>query len=690
MTADQKEERQPHDNHDQPEEGNGSGQEGHGEHGGHEGHDGESHHAHMVRDFRRRFWISLVLTLPIVALAPMIQQFLGLRETISFAGQSYVLFGFSTAVFFYGGWPFLKGLVDEIGDLQPGMMTLIGVAVIVAYGYSTAVVFGLPGKTFFWELATLIDIMLLGHWIEMRSVMSASGALDELVQSLPSEAHRVLEGGDTEDVPVTELKQNDRVLVKPGEKIPIDGSVVEGRSSVNEAMITGESQPVEKAEGDAVVGGAVNGESSLTVEVEKTGEDTYLNQVVAMVRKAQESRSRTQDLADRAAMWLTGIALGAGFLTLAAWILAGSEFVYSLERMVTVMVITCPHALGLAIPLVVAVSTSLAAGRALLVRNRSAFERARQLQTVVFDKTGTLTEGRFGVSQVIPLEEEREDAILKLAAAVESRSEHPIAQGILAAAEERDLDVVAPDDFEAIAGKGAQGKVDGRTIKVVSPGYLDENAIAVDEAPLEEARKKGQTLVFVLDGDTPLGAVGLSDVIREESREAVDRLKDKGIAVMMLTGDSEAVAAAVASDLGLDDYFAEVLPDEKSNKIASVREGGRVVAMVGDGINDAPALAEADIGIAIGAGTDVAIESADVVLVKSDPRDVVAIIDLAEATYAKMIQNLWWATGYNAVAIPLAAGVLAPLGFILPPAVGAVVMSLSTVIVAVNAKMLGR
>ena len=690
MTADQKEEKQPHDNYDQPEEGNGSGQDGHGEHGGHAGHDGESHHAHMVRDFRRRFWISLVLTLPIVALAPMIQQFLGLRETISFAGQSYVLFAFSTAVFFYGGWPFLKGLVDEIGDLQPGMMTLIGVAVIVAYGYSTAVVFGLPGKTFFWELATLIDIMLLGHWIEMRSVMSASGALDELVQSLPSEAHRVLEGGDTEDVPVTELKQNDRVLVKPGEKIPIDGSVVEGRSSVNEAMITGESQPVEKAKGDAVVGGAVNGESSLTVEVEKTGEDTYLNQVVAMVRKAQESRSRTQDLADRAAMWLTGIALGAGFLTLAAWILAGSEFVYSLERMVTVMVITCPHALGLAIPLVVAVSTSLAAGRALLVRNRSAFERARQLQAVVFDKTGTLTEGRFGVSQVIPLEEEHEDAILKLAAAVESRSEHPIAQGILAAAEERDLDVVAPDDFEAIAGKGAQGKVDGRTIKVVSPGYLDENAIAVDEAPLEEARKKGQTLVFVLDGDRPLGAVGLSDVIREESREAVERLKDKGIAVMMLTGDAEAVAAAVASELGLDDYFAEVLPDEKSNKIASVREGGRVVAMVGDGINDAPALAEADIGIAIGAGTDVAIESADVVLVKSDPRDVVAIIDLAEATYAKMIQNLWWATGYNAVAIPLAAGVLAPLGFILPPAVGAVVMSLSTVIVAVNAKMLGR
>jgi len=690
MTADQKDDKQSHDNHDQPEEKKASGGDNHEDHGGHDGHNGESHHAHMVRDFRRRFWISLVLSLPIVALAPMIQQFLGLRETISFTGQSYVLFGFSTAVFFYGGWPFLKGLVDEIGDLKPGMMTLIGVAVIVAYGYSSAVVFGLSGKTFFWELATLIDIMLLGHWIEMRSVMSASGALDDLVKSLPSEAHRLSEDGDSEDVPVTELNQGDRVLVKPGEKIPIDGTVVAGGSSVNEAMITGESQPVEKTEGDTVVGGAVNGESALTVEVEKTGEDTYLNQVVAMVRKAQESRSRTQDLADRAAVWLTGIALGAGFLTLGAWLLAGSEFVYSLERMVTVMVITCPHALGLAVPLVVAVSTSLAAGRALLVRNRSAFEQARNLQAVVFDKTGTLTEGRFGVNQVIPLDEASEEDVLRLAAAIESRSEHPIARGIVAAAKERDLDVAAPDDFEAIAGKGARGKVDGRTVKVVSPGYLDENDMAIEEAPLEEAREKGHTLVFVLDDDRPLGAVALSDVIREESREAVDRLKEKGIAVMMLTGDAEAVAAAVASELGLDDYFAEVLPDEKSAKIKDVREDGRVVAMVGDGINDAPALAEADIGIAIGAGTDVAIESADVVLVKSDPRDVVSVIDLAEATYAKMIQNLWWATGYNAVAIPLAAGVLFPFGFILPPAAGAVVMSLSTVIVAVNAKMLSR
>jgi P-type Cu2+ transporter len=428
----------------------------------------------MVKDFRRRFWISLALSLPILALAPLIQQFLGLRESLRFPGQSYVLFGFSTAVFFYGGWPFLKGLVDELRDRQPGMMTLIGLAVMVAYGYSAAVVFGLPGKTFFWELATLIVVMLLGHWIEMRSVMGASGALDELVQMIPSKAHRLSEGGDTEEVAVTELERGDRVLVKPGEKIPIDGSVVDGHSSVNEAMVSGESRPVEKSDGAEVIGGSLNGESSLTVEVQKTGRDTYLSQVVEMVRRAQESRSRSQDLADRAAVWLTGIAVGAGALTLVAWLLAGSEFVYALERMVTVMVITCPHALGLAVPLVVAVSTSLAAGRALLIRNRSAFERARNLSAVVFDKTGTLTEGRFGVSRVISLGDSGEDNILRLAAAIESRSEHPIAQGIVAAAEEKDIDFPPPDDFEAIAGKGARGKV--RTIKV-SPGYLDNIAL---------------------------------------------------------------------------------------------------------------------------------------------------------------------------------------------------------------------
>jgi Cu2+-exporting ATPase len=657
----------------------------------HEGdQQGQSHHAHMVKDFRRRFWISLVLSVPIVALAPLIQQFLGLREILTFSGQRYVLFGFSTAVFFYGGWPFLKGLVDEIRDRQPGMMTLIGLAVVVAYVYSSAVVFGLPGKTFFWELATLIDVMLLGHWIEMRSVMGASGALDELVQLLPSKAHRLTDAGDTEEVSVSDLKKGDRVLVKPGEKIPIDGSVAEGRSSVNEAMISGESRPVEKSEGDDVVGGSINGESSLTVAVEKTGDDTYLSQVVEMVRKAQESRSRTQDLANRAAVWLSAIAIGAGVLTLVAWLTTGAKFVYSLERMVTVMVITCPHALGLAVPLVVAVSTSLAAGRALLIRNRSAFERARNLTAVVFDKTGTLTVGRFGVSRVIRLDEAGEDEILRLAAAIESRSEHPIAQGIVAAAEERELDIPAPEDFEAIAGKGARGKVEDRHVKVVSPSYLKENDIAVDESPFGEAAEKGQTLVFVLNDERPVGAVALSDIVREESREAVRRLKEKDIEVMMLTGDAEAVAAKVAEELELNDYFAEVLPDKKAAKIKEIRERGLTVAMVGDGINDAPALAEADVGIAIGAGTDVAIESADIVLVKSDPRDVVSVIELAAATYRKMVQNLWWATGYNAVAIPLAAGVLFPIGFILPPAAGAVVMSLSTVIVAVNAKALQR
>jgi Cu2+-exporting ATPase len=659
-------------------------------HSGHGDHQGQSHHAHMVADFRRRFWVSLGLSLPIVALAPLIQQFLGLREPLSFAGQRYVLFGFSTAVFFYGGWPFLKGLANEIRERQPGMMTLIGVAIIVAYGYSSAVVFGLPGKTFFWELATLIDVMLLGHWIEMRSVMGASGALDELVQLMPAKAHKLTADGGTQEVPVTELKKGQQVRVKPGEKVPIDGSVVDGHSSVNEAMITGESRPVEKSEGDEVVGGAINGESTLTVEVQKTGRDTYLSQVVEMVRKAQESRSRTQDLADRAAVWLTAVALGAGALTLTAWILAGSQFVYSLERMVTVMVITCPHALGLAIPLVVAVSTSLAAGRALLIRNRSAFERARNLSAVVFDKTGTLTEGRFGVRRVMALDDRSEDDILRLAAAIESRSEHPIAQGIVAAAKDRSLDVPSPEGFEAIAGKGARGKVDNAEIKVVSPGYLKENDIAVDEGRLAAPAENGQTLVFVLKDERPVGAVALSDIIRKESREAVKRLKEKGIAVMMLTGDSKPVAARVAEELELTDTFAEVLPDQKSEKIKEVRQRGRIVAMVGDGINDAPALAEADVGIAIGAGTDVAIESADIVLVKSDPRDVVAVLDLAQATYQKMRQNLWWATGYNAVAIPLAAGILFPIGFILPPAAGAVVMSLSTVIVAINAKLLAR
>jgi len=658
---------------------------GGGDHGNH-----RSHHAHMVADFRRRFWVSLILSIPILALAPLIQSLLGLGDALAFPGDSYIQFGLATVVFFYGGWPFLKGLLNELRKKEPGMMTLIGLAVTVAYVYSSMVVFGLTGKVFFWELATLVVVMLLGHWIEMRSVMGASGALEELVRLIPSEAHRVKGDGGIEDVSVTELKAGDRILVKPGEKIPTDGVIVEGETSVNEAMLTGESKPVEKAEEDEVIGGSINGESAITVEVKKVGDETYLSQVVNMVQEAQESRSRTQDLANRAALWLTVIALSAGGITLIFWLAFGKEFVFSLERMVTVMVITCPHALGLAVPLVVAVSTSLAAGRGLLIRDRSSFERGRNLDAVVFDKTGTLTEGRFGVTNVISLNGKREGALLNLAASLESRSEHPIAQGIVEEARKRGIDFADPEHFEAIAGKGARAKVEGSEVKVVSPGYLRENHIKIENPEVEKVAGEGKTVVYVLVEEKPEGAIALADIIREESHEALSRLKAMNVQVMMLTGDSEAVARWVARELDLDDYFAEVLPDQKALKIKEVKDRGLTVAMVGDGVNDAPALVEAHMGIAIGAGTDVAMEAADIVLVRSDPRDVTAIVELARETYSKMVQNLWWATGYNAVAIPLAAGVLYPVGFLLPPAAGALVMSLSTVIVAVNARLLGR
>ena len=655
----------------------------HSEHGGND-------HSAMIADFRRRFWISLVLSIPILLLSPLIQSFLGIEGALDFTGDSYVVFAVSTVVFFYGGWPFLTGLVGELRELQPGMMTLIALAIAVAYVYSSAVVFGLAGKVFFWELATLIVVMLLGHWIEMRSVQSASGALEELIELMPSTALRVKPGGETEEVEITELEAGDHVRVKPGGKIPIDGTVVEGRTRIDESMLTGESEPVEKGEEDTVIGGSVNGESTITVAVEKTGEDTYLSQVVDMVREAQQSRSRSQDLADRAAMWLTFVALGAGAITLAAWLTIGRDFQFSLARMVTVMVITCPHALGLAIPLVVAVSTTLSARHGLLVRNRSAFERARDLDAVVFDKTGTLTQGRFGVQQVIPFGDASEERVLTLAASLESHSEHPIGEGIVEAAQEREFELHEASDFEAIPGKGAQADVDGETVKVVSPGYLEENGIEVDDDALRDAREQGHTVVHVLSADEPVGAIALADLVREESRAAIDRLRELGLEVMMITGDSEAVAKSVAKELGLDDVFAEVLPDEKAEKIEEVRDRGLRVAMVGDGVNDAPALATADLGVAIGAGTDVAIESADVVLVRSDPRDVPKIMDLAQATYRKTVQNLWWASGYNIVAIPLAAGVLAWAGIMLSPAVGALLMSISTVIVAINAKLLGR
>jgi Cu2+-exporting ATPase len=655
--------------------------------------DGEHHQHHhqaMIADFRRRFWLSLALTVPILLLSPLIQGFVGLTGTLAFPGDDYVLLALSTAVFLYGGWPFLTGLVSELRDGAPGMMTLIALAVSVAYGYSAAVVLGLDGQVFFWELATLVDVMLLGHWIEMKSVMGASGALESLVQMMPDRALRVRDGGETEEVPVSELRKGDRVRVRPGEKVPIDGTIVEGKTSLDESMLTGESRPVEKSEGDEAVGGAINGEGSITIEVQKTGEDTYLSQVVETVRQAQASRSRTQDLANRAAAWLTYLALAAGAMTLTTWIILGRTFEFALERMVTVMVITCPHALGLAVPLVVAVSTSLAAGRGLLIRDRAGFERARSLDAIVFDKTGTLTAGRFGVKRVASFGDTGEDELLRLAAGLEAHSEHPIAQGIVEAAVDKGLEIPDAAEFENLSGRGARARVNDRAIRVVSPGYLREQDIPVDEDIVAPLREGGNTLVYVLEDERPLGAIALADIVREESSDAVARLQDIGIECVMLTGDAEAVAKSVARELGLSEYFAEVLPDEKAKRIEDVQRGGRIVAMVGDGVNDAPALLQSDLGIAIGAGTDVAMESADIVLVDSDPRSVADVIALSRATYGKMVQNLFWATGYNAVAIPLAAGAAYSAGIVLSPAVGAALMSLSTVIVAINAKLLGR
>jgi len=668
-----------------------SGHQGHGGHTGHEGRSGgggghASHHAHMVEDFRKRFFVSLVATVPILALSPLIQSALGLGQALSFVGDRYVLLALATFVFFYGGWPFLKGLFSEVKQGSPGMMTLIALAITVAYAYSGVVALGLKGKVFFWELATLIDIMLLGHWIEMRSVMGASRALEELAKLVPKEAHKLAGDGSTTEVPVSELMQGDRVLIKPGEQIPVDGEVIDGASSINEAMLTGESKPVEKEAGDQVIGGAINGEGSLKVEVKKTGEESFLNQVIKLVEQAQESKSRTQDLANSAAKWLAYIAISAGAATLAAWLVFSAvDFAFALERTVTVMVITCPHALGLAVPLVVAVSTALAASNGFLIRNRAPFEQARNIKAIMFDKTGTLTTGEFGVDQVVSFNGEfNQDQVLALAGAVESQSEHPIAQAIAEAAEGHSQ----PEDFKAIPGKGAQATVEGRQVMVVSPRYLKEESLSYPADKLAQAEEKGATLAFVLVDGNPVGAVALTDTVRPESKEAVGRLKEMGIKVMMITGDNRKVAQAVAEELGLDDFFAEVLPEEKAEKVKEVQARGWKVAMTGDGVNDAPALAQADVGIAIGAGTDVAVETADIVLVKSNPLDVLALIELSRATYRKMIQNLFWATGYNALAIPLAAGVLISWGVLLNPAMGAVLMSLSTVIVAINARLL--
>nr|WP_303701838.1 heavy metal translocating P-type ATPase [Flexistipes sinusarabici] len=661
----------------------------HHQHGKHDGHgdDHGNHHAHMVADFRKRFWISLALTVPIIILSPMIQNFLGLGESLRFIGDLFISFLFSTIVFFYGGWPFLKGLYDELSKKNPGMMTLIALAISVAYFYSSVVVFGVTGKIFFWELATLIDIMLLGHWIEMKSVMGASRALEELAKLMPSEAHKLMEDGSVQDVPLDELYLGDRVLIKPGEKIPADGKVVEGKTSVNEAMITGESKPVSKKEEAKVIGGSINGEGSITISVEKTGKDSFLSQVIDLVQQAQESKSKTQDLANRAAFWLTIIAIVSGAVTMFVWLaLVHQDFAFALERTVTVMVITCPHALGLAIPLVVAVSTAISARNGLLIRDRAAFEASRNLQAIIFDKTGTLTEGKFGVTDTVILDDKLEESkLLAYAAAVEQNSEHPIAKGIMNSVEK----LIKVTDFKSIPGKGAKGKVEGKEVMVVSPGYLRENNIEFQQnGKIDKLNAQGKTVVFVLVDGELQGAIALADIIRPESKKAIARLKEMGIQTMMLTGDNRQVAEYVAKELGLDDYFAEVLPNEKADKVKEVQSRGLIVAMTGDGVNDAPALAQADVGIAIGAGTDVAVETADIVLVRSNPEDAVDIIALAKATYRKMVQNLIWATGYNAFAIPLAAGALSVYGIILNPAMGAVLMSLSTVIVAINARIL--
>ncbi|MDP2215669.1 MAG: heavy metal translocating P-type ATPase [Methanolobus sp.] len=644
----------------------------------------KDHHASMMEDFKRRFVVSLAITIPVLILSPHIQGFFGFELT--FPGFEFVLFVLSSMIYFYGGFPFLTGFISELKSRTPGMMTLIAVAITVAYIYSSAVVFGLEGEMFFWELVTLIDIMLLGHWLEMRSVMGASRALEELVRIMPSVAH-LIKDDEIVDVQVDELEVGDRVLVKPGEKVPVDGVVTKGRTSVNEAMLTGESLPVSKKDGDEVIGGSINGEGSIDVEVRKTGKDTYLSQVIELVRSAQGSRSKTQDLANRAALVLTIIALSVGILTLSAWIYFGSPFVFALERAVTVMVITCPHALGLAIPLVVAVSTSLAANSGLLIRDRQAFERAKDLQAIIFDKTGTLTEGKFGVTDIVTLADISQDEILKLTASLESNSGHPIAVGIVNSAKIKGFEIKGPENFNSLPGKGVEGFVDGRRLKVVSPGYLREKGINVNDENIGRVEGQGKTVVFLLEDDRLLGALGLADIVRVESKEAIDQLKSMGIKCMMLTGDNEFVARWVAEELGLDEYFAGVLPHQKAEKVKEVQQK-YIVGMVGDGVNDAPALVQADVGIAIGAGTDVAIESADIVLVKNDPRNVADIAVLARKTYSKMFQNLLWATGYNAFAIPLAAGVLYTSGILLSPAAGAFLMSISTVIVAINAKTL--
>jgi Cu2+-exporting ATPase len=648
-------------------------------------HKGHDHHEMMADNFRKRFFISFGLMIPVLLLSPMIQMFMGVD--LRFPGDNYILVILSTILFIYGGKPFLSGASAELKKRSPGMMTLISLAITVAYSYSAVSVLFLKGMEFFWELATLIVIMLLGHWLEMKSVMGASHALEELAKLMPEEAHLIRDNGDVDDVPLGELRSGDRILVKPGEKIPTDGLVYAGKSSVNESMITGESIPVDKTKGDQVIGGAINGDGILKFQVNKTGDETFLSQVIQMVREAQASKSKTQRLADSAAKWLFYIALFSGIATFAVWIFITGDIGYAMERAVTVVIISCPHALGLAMPLVTAVSTSIGARKGLLIRNRAAFENARKIDTVVFDKTGTLTEGKFGVTDIVG-NGISEDELLTIAYALESQSEHPIAKGIAEEGKRRNLELKEVTDFKNLTGKGLKANVDGRSILIVSPGYLKENGIAFDEKKYAELAAEGKTVVFVLEHDIMLGFIGLSDIVREAAKEAVSTLKAMNIDSYMITGDNSRAASYIGARLNIDKIYSEVLPHEKALKIEEIQSGKKKVAMTGDGVNDAPALAKSDLGVAIGAGTDVAIETADIILVKSNPLDVVNILKLSRATYRKMIQNLIWATGYNAAAIPLAAGVLYQQGIVISPALGAMLMSVSTIVVAINAKLL--
>ncbi len=644
---------------------------------------GHNHHAMMIADFRKRFYVVLVLTVPIMLLSTMIQQFIGVNW--QFTGSPYILFALSSAVFFYGGWPFLKGWIDEIKTKNPGMMFLIGFAITVAYIYSVAIVFGLKGMDFFWELATLILIMLLGHWIEMKSVAGASKELELLVQLMPSDAHMVMPGM-VHDVKTDTLKENDIILVKPGEKVAADGIVLEGESYLNESMLTGESKPVQKIKGNKVIAGSLNGNGSFKVTVTHAAKDSYLSQVVKLVDDAQKSKSKTQLLADTAAKWLTVIAIVAGIATFLYWYLTGQTLAFAMERMVTVIVICCPHALGLAVPLVVARSTALSAKSGLLIKNRSAFENARKITTIVFDKTGTLTVGKFEVSKIVSLQKDiNENEIIRLASALEQKSEHPIATGILQKVKDLSITVPATENFNAITGKGVEATVEGKKIVVVSPGYLTENNIPLPEG---FTANDTETVVFVMINNALAGYIALSDEIRPESAGAIKTLKQNKIKSILLTGDNNQVAKSVSETLGMDSFIAGVLPHQKLEKIKELQAKGEFVAMTGDGVNDAPALAIADVGIAVGSGSDIAAETAGIVLVNSNPKDIVNLILFGKATYRKMIQNLIWATGYNLVALPLAAGVLYKQGILLSPAAGAVLMTLSTIIVAINASRL--